>query len=156
EQLPGLLKDRELEAVRRRAQGATRERVLRELVEALDALTGEAPLVIVMEDLHWSDAPTIELLGMLARRREPPRALVLGPDRPADVAAAAHPLERMKHELRLHGRCEEIPLEFLSAPAVGEYLARRFPGHALPPELALVLHRNTEGNPLFLVNTIDD
>src|SRR5262249_27449379 len=62
EQLPGLLKDREIEAVRRRAQGATRERMLRELVEALDALTVEAPLVIVMEDLHWSDTPTIELL----------------------------------------------------------------------------------------------
>jgi len=156
EQLPGLLKDREIEAVRRRAQGATRERMLRELVEALDALTVEAPLVIVMEDLHWSDTPTIELLGMLARRREPSRVLILGTYRPADVAAAAHPLERMKYELRLHGHCEEISLGFLSAPAVGEYLARRFPGHALPSELALVLHRNTEGNPLFLVNTIDD
>src|SRR6185312_11002604 len=80
-----------------------------------------------------------------------------GTYRPADVAAeGAHPLRWMKHELQLHGHCDEIPLQFLSAAAVAQYLARRLPGHALPPAVARVLHQNTEGNPLFLVNTIDD
>jgi predicted ATPase len=156
EQLPGLLSDRDVEAVQRRAQGATRERMLRELVEALDALTQDAPLVLLLEDLHWSDSATIDLLRMLARRRDAARLLVLGTYRPADVAStAAHPLRWVTHELQLHGYCDEIPLQFLSAAAVGQYLSRRFPGHGLPSELALVLHRNTEGNPLFLVNTID-
>src|SRR5262249_22217583 len=45
-QLPGLLSDVDLEAVERRAQGATRDRMLRELVEALDAMTLDAPLVL--------------------------------------------------------------------------------------------------------------
>ena len=157
EQLPGLLSDREMAAVQRRAQGATRGRMLRELAEALDALTRDAPLVLLLEDLHWSDSATIDLLGMLARRREASRLLVLGTYRPAEVAGApAHPLRWIKHELQLHGHCDEIPLAFLSAAAVGEYICRRFPKHALPGELALVLHRNTEGNPLFLVNTVDD
>jgi DNA-binding winged helix-turn-helix (wHTH) protein/predicted ATPase len=157
EQLPGLLSDRDVEVVQRRAQGATRDRMLRELVEALDALTREAPLVLLLEDLHWSDSATIDLLRMLARRREASRLLVLGTYRPADVASAtAHPLKWVKDELQLHGHCDEIPLEFLSTAAVGQYLSRRFPGHGLPLELALVLHRNTDGNPLFLVNTIDD
>ena len=66
--------------------------MLRELVEALDALTRDAPLVLLLEDLHWSDSATIDLLGMLARRREAARLLVLGTYRPADVAAAAHPI----------------------------------------------------------------
>ena len=157
EQLPGLLSDREMAAVQRRAQGATRGRMLRELAEVLDALTREAPLVLLLEDLHWSDSSTIELLGMLARRREASRLLVLGTYRPAEVAAApGHPLRWVKDELQVHGHCEEMPLEFLSATAVGQYICRRFPKHALPPELARSLHRNTEGNPLFLVNTIDD
>ena len=156
EQLPGLLSDRDVEAVQRRAQGATRDRMRRELVEALDSLTQDAPLVLLLEDLHWSDSATIDLLGMLARRRESARLLVLGTYRPADVAAAtAHPLRWVKHELRLHGHCDEIPLELLTVAAVSQYLSRRFPGHGLPAELPLVLHRNTEGNPLFLVNTID-
>ena len=62
-QLPALLGDRDLEAVQRRAQGATRDRMLRELVEALDALSRDAPLVLLLEDLHWSDSATIDLLA---------------------------------------------------------------------------------------------
>src|SRR5439155_869821 len=113
------------------------------------------PLVLLLEDLHWSDSATIDLLGMLARRREPARLLVLGTYRPADVAGAAHPLKPVKQELQVHGHCEEMPLEFLSLSAVDQYLLQRFPGHRFPPELARVLHRTTDGNPLFLVNTID-
>ena len=64
-------------------------------------------------------------------------------------------MPRLKQELQLHGHCEEVPLEFLSVTAVGQYLSRRFPGHRFPSELARVLHRNTDGNPLFLVTTID-
>ena len=155
-QLPALLSDRDVEVVRRRSKGATRGRMLRELAEGLDALTLDAPLVLVLEDLHWSDSATIELLGMLARRRDASRLLVIGTYRPADVAAAtAHPLGWVKHELQSHGYCDEMPLEFLTAAVVGQYLSRRFPAHGLPSELARVLHRSTEGNPLFLVNTID-
>ena len=155
-QLPGLLADEELDGVRHRAQGATRDRMLREIVEALEALTVDAPLVLLLEDLHWSDTATIELLAMLARRPDPARLLVLGTYRPADVAAAAHPLRGVKQELELHGHCDEVELDFLDVAAVGEYLARRFPGHGFPAQLARVLHRCTDGNPLFLVAAIDD
>src|SRR5580765_3367717 len=155
-QLPALLTDEDLEAVQRRAQGATRERMLRELVEGLDIFTVDSPLVLVLEDLHWSDSATIDLLAMLARRREASRLLVIGTYRPADVAVGEHPLKATKHELELHGQCGEIPLEFLSVDAVAEYLSRRFARHEWPSELAGALHRRTDGNPLFLVNTIDD
>ena len=154
-QMPSLLTDRDLDVVQRRARGATRERMLRELVEALDAVTLDAPLVLVLEDLHWSDSATIDVLAMLARRRKASRLLVLGTYRPAEVAATAHPLKGVKQELQMHGHCHEVPLEFLGVAAVGQYLARRFPGHRFPSELARLLHRNTDGNPLFLVNTID-
>src|SRR5262249_51898840 len=136
EQLPALLSDRDVEAVRRRAEGASRGRMLRERVEPVDAWTQAAPLVLVREDLHGSDTAPIELLGMLARRREASRLLVVGTYRPADVAAAAHPLRWIKHELQMHGACDEIPLDFLSAADVGDYLTRRFPRHPLPAEPA--------------------
>lgn len=155
-QLSGLVSDEDLEAVQRRAYGATRERMLRELAEGLDAVSAEVPLILVLEDLHWSDSATIDLLAMLARRREPSRLLVLATYRPADVAAARHPLKTAKQELELHGRCEEVALEFLSETAVSEYLSRRFAQDEWPPELSQELLRRTDGNPLFLVNTIDD
>ena len=155
-QLPALLADADLEAVQRRAQGATRDRMLRELVEALDALSADEPLILLLEDLHWSDSSTIDLLARLAGRREAARLLVLGTYRPADVAASAHSLSAVKQELQMHGHCEEMPLDFLSAAAVSTYLSQRFPRHEFPSELALVLHRKTGGNPLFVVNTLDD
>ncbi len=155
-QLPALLTDDELEAVQRRAQGTTRERMLRELIEALDALSMEAPLVLLLEDVHWSDAATIDLIAMLARRRDRARLLVLATYRPADVAASAHPLGSVKQELHIHGHCEELALDFLGETAVGAYLAGRFPRATFPSTLPGVLHANTSGSPLFLVNVIDD
>jgi len=132
-QLPSLLMDEDLEAVQRRAQGATRDRMLRELLDAFDALSADELLVLVLEDLHWSDSSTIDLLAGLARRREAARLLVLGTYRSADVAATLHPLGSVKQELSIHGQCEEMPLEFLSVPAVREFLSVRFPRHRFPP-----------------------
>jgi len=154
-QLPAVLTDAELEAVQRRAHGTTRDRMLRELAEALDVLSVEVPLVLVLEDLHWSDSATVDLLAMFARRRDPARILILATYRPADVAVASHSLKPVKQELQAHGDCEELALDFLGERAVGDYLAGRFPGASFAPTLTRLLHRNTSGNPLFLVNVVD-
>jgi DNA-binding winged helix-turn-helix (wHTH) protein len=154
-QMPGLLTDDELESVRRRTPGPTRDRMLRELVDALDVVSAETPLVLVLEDLHWSDPATAGLLAMIARRREKARLLVGATYRPAEVAISAHPLKAVKQELQLHGHCDEIALDFLSEDDVAAYLAGRFPNALLDTRAARFLHRNTSGNPLFLVNVID-
>jgi predicted ATPase len=150
------MKDGELETLQRTAQGVTRERMLRELAEALEVLTAEHPLVLVLEDLHWSDLSTADLLTAVAQRREAARLLVLGSYRPADVVISGHPLKAVKQELQLHRQCTELPLTFLSVSDVTQYLAGRFPQHQFPPELVGLLHRHTEGNPLFLVTTVED
>jgi DNA-binding winged helix-turn-helix (wHTH) protein len=154
-QLPALLTDEDLEAVQRRMQGTTCDRMLREVVDALDVASSEVPLVLVLEDLQWSDSATVDLLATLARRRDPARLLVLATYRPADVAARAHRLSPVKQELQLHGHCQEIALDFLSEAAVGDYLGVRFPSASFGPQFARCLHRNTSGNPLFLVNVVD-
>src|SRR5262249_10476731 len=155
-QLPALLTDLELAELQRKVQGVTRERMLRELTEALEVLTGEQSLVLVLEDLHWSDASTLDLLAAVAQRREAARLLIVGTYRPADVVVSGHPLKAVKQELDLHGQCTELPLTFLSASDITQYLTGRFPQHQLPAELAQLLHRHTEGNPLFLVTTVED
>jgi len=111
-QMPALVSDSELEALQRRVQGATRERMLREMAEAVEALTAEHPLVLVVEDLHWSDYSTLDLLALLAQRRGPARLFLLGTYRPADVIRSGHRLRAMKQELQVHGQCEELPLGF--------------------------------------------
>ena len=155
-QMPTLLNADELAALQPKVQGATRGRMLRELAEALEALTVEYPLVLVLEDLHWSDASTVDVLAALARRREPARLLVLGTYRPVEMLHDSHPLNSMMQELYGHQLCAEVALEFLTASAIDTYLSRRFPISALPTDLAQTLYQRTGGNPLFLVNIVDD
>src|SRR5262249_53289341 len=81
-QLPALLSASERETLQRQTVGATRERMLREIAEALEALTADIPLVLALEDLHWSDPSTVELLAFLARRRRLARLFVVGTYRP--------------------------------------------------------------------------
>jgi predicted ATPase len=90
-QMPGLLDTPTLDALALRIQGATRERMLREMADALEALTTEQPVVVVLEDLHWSDHASVELLSFLARSRPAARLLLIGTYRPADVVAREHP-----------------------------------------------------------------
>jgi predicted ATPase len=125
------------------------------LAEAIEALTAATPLVLVLEDLHWSDYSTLDLLALLAQRRGPARLVLLGTYRPAEVIVSGHPLKALKQELRVHGRCEELPLGFFTEEEVAQYLAARFARQQLPPALGRILHQSTEGNPLFLVNVVD-
>ena len=57
-----------------------------------EVVTAEQPLVLVLEDPHWTDHATVDLLAWLARRREPPRLLLLGTYRPVEVIVQGHPL----------------------------------------------------------------
>jgi DNA-binding winged helix-turn-helix (wHTH) protein/tetratricopeptide (TPR) repeat protein len=155
-QLPWLEEGGDREALRRELLGVTTERMLREMAEAVETLTATTPLLLVLEDLHWSDYSTLDLLGMLARRQEVARLLVIGSYRPVDVIVKGHPLRALIQELRVRRQCEDIPLAFLREPHVAAYLAQRFGGHAFPSELARTVHQRTDGNPLFMVRVVDE
>jgi hypothetical protein len=150
-QMPGLVRAADLEMLRRRMVGATRERMLRELAEALELLTARQPLVLVLEDLHWSDPSTLDLLAVVARRQEPARLLLIGTYRPPEVRRRAHPLHSVTQELQLHGRGVELPLTLLSEGAIAAYLASHLPGLPLLEHMTRLVHQRTEGNPLFMV-----
>lgn len=154
-QMPALLGAADLEALQRRVTGATRERMLREMVEAIEALTADHSLVLWLEDLHWADYSTVDWLTAIAQQRGAARLLVIGTYRPADVSISSHPLKGVKQELQARGQCEDVWLRFLIPEEVGQYLATRYPNHQFPLNLAQVVHRNTDGNPLFVVNMVD-
>jgi DNA-binding winged helix-turn-helix (wHTH) protein len=109
-QMPAFLSAAEFEALQQRGRGATQARMLRELTEAIEALAAERPLILVLEDLQWSDYATLEWLAFVARRREKACLLVIGTYRPMDVLVRAHPLRTVVQELQRHGQCEELPL----------------------------------------------
>jgi predicted ATPase/DNA-binding winged helix-turn-helix (wHTH) protein len=153
-QLLGVLSEAELAHVQRQVQGASAARMLRELAEALDVLTADVPLVMVLEDLQWSDHATVEALGYLAQRRGPARLLLLGTYRPVEMALRQHPLRGLLQELCGRGQAVEVRLELLPAEAVTAYVRGRLGGPVTAPLAALILER-TEGNALFLVHIVE-
>jgi predicted ATPase len=144
----------ELERLQRQLQGTTHARMLRELTEALEVFTTDTPLVLVLEDLHWSDHATVDVLAYMAQRHMPARLLVLGTYRPVEVVLQGHPLRGLVQELRGRGQAVELQLECLSARDLAAYVAGRL-GGPVATSLARVVHARTEGNALFLVNIVE-
>jgi predicted ATPase/DNA-binding winged helix-turn-helix (wHTH) protein len=155
-QMPGLVPPHAWESLERTVRGAPQPRMLRELTEALDVLTTERPLVLVLEDLHWSDLSTLVWLAYVARRPDPARFLLLGTYRPVDAMIRAHPIRAVMTELTQHQQGVELPLDSLSAGEVAAYCRQRLWGPSRSEALAHVLHQRTRGHPLFLVTIVEE
>lgn len=148
-QLPWLVHGAERESLLRETQGVTRHRMLRELAEFLGAWTEGRPLLLVIEDLHWSDHATVDAIAYLARRAEAARLMILCSYRPAELLLDAHSFRRVRDDLLLQRLCRDLPLDTLSLEDVGSYLRTRFPH--IRTDLVRAIYHRTEGLPLFLV-----
>lgn len=156
-QMPSLWTRSERNVMEARGR-ATRERMMRELTLAVEAMASDVPLLLKLEDIHWSDASTLDWLAHVARRPEPARLMVLATFRPADAAAAKVGLGGLVTELALHGQCREIALNPLGVEAIETYLkARLGDDDAAAPlrEMAPLLLERTGGNPLFMTSIVN-
>jgi len=156
-QLPALLTTAQRETLQGHVVGATPERMLRELSEALEVLSADQLGILVLDDLQWSDTATLAWLAAWARRPEPARLLLIGTYRPgAVVARESHPLRGLVQELRVHGMCQELRPEFLTKAEVKEYVRLRLADSPATTTLATHIYQRTDGNPLFMVTSLDD
>jgi predicted ATPase len=137
------------EQLYRETVGATKERMLREMVDALGALASAAPLVLHFEDLHWADPSSTDLLRRLCHDIRNHKLLVTGTFRPEDVERGNRAFQNFLLEAQTHNQCEEITLDPLTEQALGSYLNNRFDPNCFDPEIAFLIHRKTEGQPLF-------
>jgi DNA-binding winged helix-turn-helix (wHTH) protein/tetratricopeptide (TPR) repeat protein len=154
-QMPSVISQSERDKLQSQVAGSSRERMLREMAGAIESLTTLAPLLLVLEDLHWSDYSTLDLISYLARRGDPARLMIVGTYRPVDVILSDHPLRSVKRELQAHSMCQELPLEYLAEAVITEYLTARFPRNKLPSALRRAIYQRTEGNPLFMVTLLE-
>ena len=155
-QLPWLTSEQERVALRENLGGSGPERMPREFAELLERWSADHPLLLVTEDLHWSDTATLRLIDHVARRRGPARLLWLASFRVAEVVAEEHPLRWLRQELRLHRLAQEIGLDTFSEQEVADYLLARAPARGLSDDLVRALHRRTDGLPLFVAHVVDD
>ena len=123
-QMPGFLDERERASLQSEVFGATRERMLREFCELVEVLSADRPWVLIIEDLHWSDYATLDVLSLFARRQQKASVLVLATYRPDDVIIGGHSARTIRQELQIHGRCTELALDRLSLAEVEQFTVR--------------------------------
>jgi predicted ATPase len=154
-QFPDVVKSDQRAALQQEVLGSTQERMLRELCDALDALAEHDPVVLILEDIHWVDASTVDLLSALARRRGKAKLVVVCTLRPSETGILDG-LRLLKQELLAHQLCYEVRLEALEESDVTAFLKWKFPGGNLPLELSGLVLRNSGGNALFMTALVQE
>lgn len=132
-----------------------RQRLYESVVTFLRNAAVATPIVLVLDDLHWADAPTLNLLRNLARSVKGSRLLVIGTYRDVDLDRR-HPLAEMLADLRRERLFERVLLRGMTPHEVSALL-EMVAQHELDQQgvvLAAALHRATEGNPFFIEETL--
>jgi DNA-binding CsgD family transcriptional regulator len=121
-----------------------------------DAITGtlmaasrERPLVLLLDDLHWADTPSLLLLQFLTPHVRDAALLVVGAYRDEEISRG-HPLNRTLAELARVPYVQRLVLHGLAAPDVARCIEQTA-GIAPSPDLAAAVAQRTEGNPLFVI-----
>ena len=124
-----------------------RFRLFDSITTFLKNVASSQPLMLVLDDLHWADRPSLLLLQFLARQMAESCLLVVGTYR--DVEVSLHdPLTETLGNLIREEHFQRIQLAGLSAEEVGQYVQDS--GVASPPGMVQAVHQRTEGNPLFM------
>jgi len=108
----------------------------------------ETAHLLILDNLHWADAPSLRLLEFLAPEVGGSRLLVLGTYRDIELSRH-HPLSNTLGELARDPRFQRVRLTGLSLGETTRFMAAAS-GRALPGDLLAAVHSQTEGNPLFL------
>jgi serine/threonine protein kinase/predicted ATPase len=127
-----------------------RQRLFEALARAV--LAARQPLLLLIDDLQWCDRETLEWLHFLLRFDPQAQLLLLATLRPEEIGDD-HPLQSLLAALRPRGQLTELQLEALNAPDTAT-LAAHIAGQEVGPDAVADLYRETEGNPLFVVETI--
>ena len=141
------LADGSAPAEARPADEATQARLYEFILAMIGRLAAEAPLVLEIEDLHWADRSTRDLLRFLARNVRRGPLLIVATFR-TDELHRRHPLVAFLAELGRLPRVERSDLSRLRAEETREQLSSIL-GHPAPPDLARGIHERSDGNPFF-------
>ena len=133
-----------------------RAEVLLDAVTALlVAASSEDPVVVVLDDLHWADAASVQVLRHLVWGAKPMRVLALGTFRDTDLSSD-HPLTPLLADLRRNPRSKRLRLDGLADPDVVDLIAAAA-GHELDEaavKLAHTVRAETGGNPFFMTELL--
>lgn len=133
---------------------ASHERMRREFVSFFETLSRTRPVVLFLDDLHWADASTCDLLAYLGSHIRDIRLLIITTYRPAAVQVPRHPFLPLKLDLERRGVCQDVSLSYLGSADIAGYITAQFPANLFPQEFTRAVHERTEGNPLFMTDML--
>jgi serine/threonine protein kinase/predicted ATPase len=132
----------------------SRELLNRELGAFLEEASRIIPLVLFLDDLHWADDSTIDLLSYLATRFDTTRILILANYRPEEALLSNPRFVQIARDLEARRRCRKIALDFLSLADIEAYIALEFPQNNFPAAFPRLIYAKTEGTPFFMVEVL--
>lgn len=136
------------------AHAQSQHAMLREFDHLIEEITRTQPLVLFLDDVHWADHSTIDLLAHLGRQCTRHRLLLVVSYRPTEMLLGRPALRQVLLELQSRGACRELALALLRQEDVEHYLSLAFSDHAFPTEFAGEIYARTEGSPLFMVDLL--
>jgi DNA-binding SARP family transcriptional activator len=133
---------------------AAKRRLHQALLKCVEAVAVDTPVLLVVDDIHRADPPSLEVLHLLGHRLPAARLLLVASYRPAELSPVARQFARSLGAERV---AELLVLDALAESAVRELLAglARFDDPALETDVATHLHRHSGGSPLFLSELLD-
>ena len=144
-----------LETLRQDTSGSGSLRMLRELCEAMNVISRDKPLVLIIEDIHWADPLTIDWLNAFACGTKPAKLMVIVTVRPVALALSGSPLKILKRRLLARKLCLDVEMAPLTEHEVKEFLESQAPSGQIPKGLTNLVFRHSEGNPFFLSAIIE-
>jgi AAA ATPase domain len=122
------------------AAGDAQFRLFEAAARCLGRLAAGRPVLVVLDDLHWADEPSLRLLGFLARALAVESVALLGAYRDIEAPPELH---------KIAGQAQQLALAGLTPDDVGA-LARELAGTALPAQVTAQLWQRSGGNPFFV------
>ena len=129
-----------------------RFRLFDSIASFLKTASHRQPLVLVLDDLHWADQPSLLLLQFVARELSGARLLLIGTYRDMELSRQ-HPLAEALGELNRERLFQRVLLRGLTQEDVGHFIEMTS-GNGAPRGLVEAVHSQTEGNPLFVTEVV--
>lgn len=146
--------DSTVEVLFKEAKSASQERMKLEIHAYLQELSRARPIVLLLDDVHWADVSTCDLLSYLGAKCQELPVLLVATYRPSTLLAAKHVFLQVQRQFQSRGSCTEVALPLLNRGEVDRYIALRYPQNCFPAALNEVICQKTEGSPLFLADML--
>jgi tetratricopeptide (TPR) repeat protein/predicted Ser/Thr protein kinase len=136
----------------------SKEQLWNTVMELVKVMSGDRPVLLHMEDLHWADVPTLNLLTYLARNTRRERVLIVGTYRPEELAEGheekVHPLVTTLKQMNNEKLYELVNLNRLDRDATRGVIDSAFTEAEFPESFIDRIYEETEGNPLFIMEVL--